>query len=325
MKTPQVIKRFLENWPVKIICLVLALFIYAFYQMSTLDSKTLSLPLNVISDGSMMQSTTITHYIRISVKAKTEDLLQIKEDDFTVFLDLNHYTESGEYEVPVSVILSPDAVKIQPLEFSCSPESITVKLESRVTSYAQAAPLLTGTLADGYKIDSISIEPEYIEISGPESIVKKTVSLQTKEIALEQRNISFTKTIELVNKNKFITLESGGTVEVTVAVSPIILEQTFTSSLGLFASLPQGLESATPFPEYEVKISGEEKDLEGFVLTRYSAQIDCSSVKTEGVYELPVKLFLPSDYTVLSVVPETVSVTVIKASADKQKTSGDGD
>lgn len=308
MKTPQVIKKFLENWPVKIICLVLALFIYAFYQMSTLDSKTLSLPLNVISDGSMIQSTTITHYVRISVKGRTEDLIQITESDFTVFLDLNHYTDAGMYNVPVSVVLSENAVKINPLEFSCSPENIEVKLEPRITMYAQVEPLFTGALIDGYAIDSVSIEPDFIEISGPESMVQKTVSLQTKEISLEQKNSNFTKTVELIQRNKFITIEGEETVNVTISVSPIIVQNTFVSSLGVFAGVPAGFRTASSFPEYSVSISGPKKEMEGFVLTMYSAQIDCFMVTEEGEYQLPIKLYLPSDFTITSLSPETAPI-----------------
>jgi len=319
MKTPQVIKKFLENWPVKIICLVLALFIYAFYQLSTLDSKTLSLPLNVISDGSMIQSTAITHYVRISVKGKTEDLIQITESDFTVFLDLNHYTDAGIFEVPVSVILSENAIKINPLEFSCSPETISVKLEPRVTVYAEVEPILTGSLAEGYKIDSISLVPEFIEISGPESMVQKTLVLQTKEIPLEQRNYSFTKNVELIQKNKFITVDGSETIGVTIAVSPIIVQKTFTSSLGVFAGVPQGLEVSSFFPEYSVIASGAKNEIEGFALTQYSAQIDCSTVTEEGTYQLPIKLYLPSDFTVTSVSPETASVTFIRIDEDEDE------
>lgn len=312
MKMPQVIKKFLENWPVKIICLVLALFIYAFYQMSTLDSKTMSLPLNVISDGSMIQSTAITHYVRISVKGKTEDLIQIGESDFTVFLDLNHYTEGGVFEVPVSVVLSDNATKIDPLEYNCSPETISVKLERRVSSYVPVDPLFTGSLSDGYKMDSISFNPEYIEISGPESIIKKTVSLQTREIPLEQRMYSFTRNVEIINKNKFITIESENSVIITVAVSPVIIQKTLSSSLGIFAGLNQSLEVASEFPPYTLELSGPKNELDGFVLTRYSAQIDCSSVDEEGSYELPIKLFVPSDFTISSILPETVVINFKK-------------
>jgi len=318
MKTPQVIKKFLENWPVKIICLVLALFIYAFYQLSTLDSKTLSLPLHVISDGSMIQSTAITHYVRISVKGKTEDLIQISESDFTVFLDLNHYSDAGVFEVPVSVILSENAIKINPLEFSCSPETISVKLEPRVTVYAQIEPLFTGSLAEGYKIDSISLVPEFIEISGPESMVQKTVVIQTKEIPLEKRNYSFTKTVELIQKNKFITVDGSDAIEATIAVSPIIIQKTFTSSLGVFAGVHEGLEVRSLFPEYSVIVSGAKNEIEGFALTQYSAQIDCSMVNDEGTYELPVKLFLPSDFTVTSLSPGTVPITFVNTQDENE-------
>lgn len=321
MKTPLVIKKFLENWPVKIICLVLALFIYAFYQMSTLDSKTLSLPLHVISDGSMIQSSTVTHYVRISVKAKTEDLIQISESDFTVFLDLNHYSDAGLFEVPVSVVLSENATKINPLEFSVSPETISVKLEPRVTVFAKVVPSITGSLAEGYKADSITCQPDFIEISGPASIVEKITTLQTKEISIEQKSSNFTKTVELIQNNKFITMESGNNVDVAVAVSPVIIEKTLGSSLGVFSGVMKELEVVTPFPDYSVKINGAKNELDGFLLSRYSAQIDCSTVKGEGVYELPIKLFLPSDFTLISISPQTASITFSLIEVEEQNES----
>ncbi len=85
--------------------------------------------------------------------------------------------------------------------------------------------------------------------------------------------------------------------------------------MGIFAGLNPNLDVSSGFPSYTVELSGPKSELDGFVLTRYSAQIDCSSVKEEGTYELPIRLFLPSDFTVLSASPEFASITFIKKDA----------
>lgn len=317
MKTTLLIKRFLQNWPVKVICLVLALFIYAFYQMSTLDSKTISLPLSVISNGSMVHSNTITHYVRVSIRGKTEDLVQISESDFTTYLDLNYYTESGAHNIPVSVLLSENAVKMSPLEYSCDPETIEVFLEPRITTYVSASPLFTGSLVDGYQLESIVCDPQFIEISGPVSIVEKVDSIQTKEISLEEKNSTFIKTVELINKNSFISIDSDLSVTVTVSVAPIIISKSFSASVGLFSGIPTGYEVVSSFPTYSLELSGEKNDLEGFVLTPYSTQIDCSTITAAGDYELPLNLFLPSDFVIVSAQPLKALVSIEKISENE--------
>ena len=56
MNIKALFEKFTKDWPAKVICLCLAIFIYSFHQIITLDSKTLMIPMQIISDGNTCHS-----------------------------------------------------------------------------------------------------------------------------------------------------------------------------------------------------------------------------------------------------------------------------
>ena len=40
MKVKQFVDKLMDNWPVKVVCFVMALFFYVFYRVSILDRKS---------------------------------------------------------------------------------------------------------------------------------------------------------------------------------------------------------------------------------------------------------------------------------------------
>ena len=79
MKTPQLIERLKHNWTIKVMCFVVAFFIYLFYNISTLDTKTLSIPLEIKQEGEVLLTSLPTHFVRVTVRGKPEDIVQISE------------------------------------------------------------------------------------------------------------------------------------------------------------------------------------------------------------------------------------------------------
>ena len=76
MKTPQLIERLKHNWTIKVMCFVVAFFIYLFYNISTLDTKTLSIPLEIKQDGEVLLTSLPTHFVRVTVRGNPKILFK---------------------------------------------------------------------------------------------------------------------------------------------------------------------------------------------------------------------------------------------------------
>jgi len=167
-------EQILHNWPIKIICLVVAIFLYIFHQTSLVDHKNFVVPLNIIENGQVMHVQKLTDSITLSVKALPEDISNIHVSDFSAILDLSYLTESGEYEIPIQVNTNDSLKQFETLEIKIKPSaSLMVKVEKKITKYIPLEVSVSGEPAYGYKLESVSVEPSSVAVVGPQSIVSK--------------------------------------------------------------------------------------------------------------------------------------------------------
>jgi len=89
-----------------------------------------------------------------------------------------------------------------------SPEKITVKVEKRITKKVEIIPVLLLTYKPGYDlVSSIMIEPDSVEISGPESLVNDVSIINTNTLSLENLE-NETSFILKLKEPKFLRLST---------------------------------------------------------------------------------------------------------------------
>ena len=103
MKIKQFTDKLLHNWPIKLLCLVVAIFLYIFHQASLVEHKNFVVPLKIIENGQVTHIQQVPDTITISVRALPEDISNIHQSDFEAILDLSTLTDAGEYTIPVIV------------------------------------------------------------------------------------------------------------------------------------------------------------------------------------------------------------------------------
>ncbi|QGU00881.1 hypothetical protein SYNTR_2287 [Candidatus Syntrophocurvum alkaliphilum] len=80
------------------------------------------------------------------------------------------------------------------------PETITAYVAINVERESKQVPVLAdfaGELVPGYQIDSVSLEPDSVSIIGEKRIIDETDELTTQTINLDNRDATFSKTIDL--------------------------------------------------------------------------------------------------------------------------------
>jgi YbbR domain-containing protein len=321
MKGKQIIEKIQENWPAKIVCFVMALFLYVFYQVATLDRKSFSIPLTISARGGMLPASGYPSHVRITVRGRPEDLAAVKEDDLSAYLDLNTCVKEGPVTVPVLINLSQKVLLFDPFEIHVSPESVSLTVEQQISGYAPVTPLLSGEPAHGYITGKVIVEPDKVRITGPRSMVENCTRLQTSPVAVDGAQSIFYQKAAVENAGAFIQLSDIHEVSVMVDVLPASLNKTFTGMPVTFVHLSDNLEVDGTMPGVDLTLSGNMLDLEKYIPGPFVILADCSKVDGPGTYEIPLTAAVPDAFKVDDKTARSVTVVFKYKGHDEKKVS----
>ena len=311
-KASQLLEKLLNNWPVKLICFIIAVFLYIFHQSSLYDRKSFVLPVSVIQDGIVMPVGDYTKNVTVTVRANTENITSIHASQIKASINLSNLSKNGEYLVPVNVTVAPEVIAIDPFEIKVKPESIKIRVEKSGVKYLKVEPSIVGEPAHGYGISNIEITPAFVEVSGPESVIEELNTVITDRIDISNINKDYETSVVGKNIGNIIKADNYGPFKVNLKVEPLIMEKEFSNYKVQAINLSKDLLLKTELPYAKLVLSGTVPTLENFNLNAYSVQVDLSGVKEEGTYNLPVKYVYPSYFSIVNKSLETVTVELEK-------------
>ncbi len=321
MKIKQLFEKLIENWPVKAVCLMMAIFLYIFNQQSGMTTNTIKTNLIIGNENGFTPAEVFNTNVAVTLRGKSESISSITEKNITAYLDFSYVAKGGKYEFPVLLKFDQTVSAMNPMEIKVTPEKITLKVEEEISGYAKIEPLLKGEVPHGYQRKSVVIEPEQVKIRGARSLVENCKSLQTATIVLSNATTSFSGTAKIENLKKNISLETDK-VSYTVEVEEISDTKTLSNVPLSAVNLSPELEVKNLQKSVSFSVKGKLLSLEKF--TDYSSvcKADFSDVKEPGkydvklLYSLPFGIYLDGNY------PKTVSVSVSqkKISDEKEKT-----
>lgn len=320
MNIRQLTDKLLDKWLPKIICFLIAIILYLFFQVTLVEKKTFIVPLNVDDQGMVTSLSKLPASVSVIVRAKSDVLNSISASDFSARLMLIEYTESGKYEIPVSINLSDKLLETDPLEVRVKPEYITADLERKVAKFVRVVPSIAGEVAHGYEISEINVVPSYAEIIGPESHVRKIDYIDSTKVIVSNANTGFSAEAEYLPVNNIINVVDKGPYKVTVSVNQIVTDRLFTDIGILLYNLNSGLKVQGEMNKVSVRLSGTLLNLERFSPALNLASVDLSAIKEPGEYELPVVYEVPANYSLVNVSDEVIKIKIEKNPEQPEKT-----
>ena len=189
MNTKHLRDKILDKWPAKVICLIIAIFLYFFHQASMIDSKTIVVPLEIIENGIVMHMGNTPGSVSVVVRAGEETIKSVLPSDISASICLDTITQKGTYKIPVKITLSESLMAYDPFEVKLKDDSITIDVDKKAIKYVPIVPSVVGEVAHGYEIDSISMSPSTVEIAGPESVVNATEQIYTTRLNSDCQSI----------------------------------------------------------------------------------------------------------------------------------------
>jgi len=312
MNTKHLLDKILDKWPSKVVCLVIAIFLYFFHQASLIESKTFVVPLQIEENGIVMHVGSVPGSVAVVVRTSDEIIKSVLATDITASVSLDAITTKGSYTLPVKITLSENLMAYDPFEVRLKDDTITIDVDKKVSKYLPMAPSIVGEVAHGYEIDSVNISPSTIEISGPESIVNAIDKIYTTRINVSNAETNFSTETSYQKTNKLISIIDEENFRATISVKPVIMERDFTEIPVEILNLDKELEISGELPLVSIKLSGSMPVLEDYILSKHAVQVNLRDIDEPGTYELPLRYVLPSNLNLIEKSDDELTLTIVR-------------
>ena len=312
MNIKHLLDKILEKWPAKVVCLIIAIFLYFFHQASVIESRTVVVPLKIIEDGIVMHVGNAPKSISVVIRADEETVKSVLPTDISASISLDDITQKGTYKLPVKITLADSLLEYDPLEIKMKDDTVTIDVDRKAIKYVPLVPSVIGEVAHGYEIDTIAMSPSTIEIIGPESILNATDQIYTTRVNVSNAETNFSTETSYQQLNKLLTVVDEGPFKAEVSVKPKVIEKEFDSVKVEVLYLDSSLELAEPLPAVSLKLSGSMPVLENYVLSKHAVQLNLYDIKDAGTYELPLKYVIPANLQLTEKSDEELTVTIVR-------------
>ena len=183
--------------------------LWIFVSFSGEFSITLNLPIQVVEIPTEHSISSVSsNNVSISLKGQGWQLAQ-----HTMGRDPKFFIPSpkvvGEKEISSRNVLGLNSWLSTSLQLAeISPEKIKVKVEKTISKKVAIIPVVALSFKSGYGLVSqVKIEPDSVEITGPESIINDMTILNTKSKALSNLESSESIILEL-DKRRFVNISA---------------------------------------------------------------------------------------------------------------------
>lgn len=122
----------------------------------------------ITNAGKSYQILDNTQNITVTVKARRKVLSEITRNDIVATADLR---EMQDTSVPIRISITGFEGSYE--EVSANPRNIQVKVENIQKKTFPITAMAVGTPRDGYVVGTMTVSPKTVDVSGPESSIKK--------------------------------------------------------------------------------------------------------------------------------------------------------
>ncbi|MHB9291705.1 hypothetical protein Holit_00786 [Hollandina sp. SP2] len=305
----KVLAQIAENWPAKVLSIALALILFIFHHMNTLEERFFSVPLLVETTGNLIPASAYTKMIRISIRGDAARVRSLLEEDIEPYIDLTG-KEKGIYRVPVQVRTHGIALGLEPLEIKVDPLEISMVLDFKISKYVPLKANTRGPLQRGYELVSYTLKPSQVALEGPAEVMSSISELSTDFIDMDGRNEDFSIMVSILNPDPLVVIQGNGMTEFYGFIREIIGLENFTNLPIRVDRLHERFIADLEKGTGSIRLEGSQRALEQYSPPSSLLYVDGSAITEPGTYTLPLLVPRIPNVTLLRKDPETVTVQV---------------
>ena len=168
-------------------------------------------------------------------------------------------------------------------------------------------PVITGTPAAGFEIESVSVLPQVVLVAGDAGQLAQLDRVDTSPIPMIGVSSDETVNIGLALPGGLVSV-GNDTVAVTIKIRAVSGTRTFSAGLRLVGARSD-LDYAISIDRVLVTIGGSTADLDRLEGAALVMELDVAGLKA-GTQQVPVTATLPAGTTLVATSPTTVTVTI---------------
>ncbi len=312
MKANQFFDKILYNWPVKVCCLIIAIALYLFHQASLTEKRSFVIPVTVEEEGAVQHTGDFTTNVTVTIRANTEEISSVHSNQLKAYVNLNNISKNGEYNLPVKVKVADEIMAFDPFEIKVKPEYIKMKVETKDLKFIPLEASIVGEPQHGYEITEITIEPPYVEVTGPESVIENTKKIYLDRIDVTGLTQKEVYEADYKSVNNLLTIKEKGPFKVTLMIEPKIMERTIEELEVSVLGLNEKFFLKDDILPVWIKLEGEMPVLEDFIPGRRFVTVDLSRITEPGEYDVPVVYNIPNYFNLIEASDSTVHISVME-------------
>jgi hypothetical protein len=310
LNSKKLLARAVEKWPAKVLSVAVALILFVFHRMSTLETRFLSVPLQVEAGADLLPISSYPRLIRVSLRGDANSVYPIGENDIEAYIDLKKQVSGGWYRAPVQIRKRGSAVDVEPLEISVDPIEVSIQLDNKVTRTIPLNVHVRGEVETGFELVSRSFSPTQVTVEGPESVLGSVSALDADPVDLEGRSQTFSVNLAIHNKDPRLVIRGNGMAEFRGVIRQVMPAMNIDGIHIMVKGLDGRFEANLGGATGSVRVEGSQELLDKFTPPPDFLSVDCSVLREPGTYTLPVAAALPDGLVLLRSEPETLDVIV---------------
>jgi YbbR domain-containing protein len=274
----------LDNLPLKLVSLVLAVLLWFVIAGEKTSEMGLSVPVELQNFPKDLELTgDPVDTVEVRLRASPGIIQRLTPGDVSAHIDLVDAHEGERI-----VHLTPDSVRVPfgVTVVKISPSIITLNLERTLQKTVPVRPRLLGRPAPGYEVAEVTTEPAEARITGPKSRVQEVESAYTEPVSVEGVEANVVDHVNIGLEDPLLRIQGNPRVRVTARIRGV--EHTRA-----FPNLPVEVRRGAPgarAPRVTVVLAGPASVLEQVDGATIHAWVDAGQVDETGTAHVAVEL-----------------------------------
>jgi YbbR domain-containing protein len=306
----KLLDRFLHRWHIKIFSFLLAVVLFWFYRISSLDERFFAVPLELEMDHSFIPAADYPTHVTVTLRGASEDIFSVQEEDLRVYADFSRHETEGRFREPIEVKRTGSALTSGDFEIRIEPEDLVLRQEEKVMKTLPVDPSLTGFPSLGFELSQYFVSPSTITVVGPRSEMEDLENLKTEVIDISGSYEDFTAMSRLVYPSTLVYFPGGDVVEFRGVVSESLIVKTIANLDVSLLNLQDNLSVQGAIPRGSVTIQGNQAQIEDLARDDIFLFADCSKFSKSGTYTVPLQPRVPGETALLNWLPKEITLTV---------------
>ena len=301
-----------KNWVLKLVSLFFALFLWYFVVGEDKVDMNVTLPVEIVNlPRDLIISNQFKKQIEVTISGQRSLIRSMTEQHISRSIDLSKAT-------PGTIVIQndPDSISL-PRGLSIlrvQPPTLTLLLDRLIQKELPIKPILVGKVHKDFRLDSVTVDPLTLKISGPQAILDQEENLRTLPIVINGLSESTVKQVSLALKNEISDLIGEPVVAVRLNLSALKKEMKFTDipidfehdkgkqTEMIYRLSPPTVSIKAEIPQGMIRKPNGLKSL-------FHAKIRPETLQP-GSVKLKVLVEAPTQIKIISVSPDTVTLKI---------------